>query len=254
MLPNALIAEQQVKLIVAYDGSYFKGWQDNHKDLTIEAVLRKEIETIQRHPIELQAASRTDAGVHAEGQVVTFKTPHLKKHPSQFLLSLNFLLPRSIRILDVSFVDAHFHPSIDALSKEYHYWICYDRMILPRFQNTTWHTPGNIDSNLMEKGAVLLTGTHDFKAFSNNKIKCYENTVRTIYKIEINYFEKMIQIKIVGSSFLYKMVRNIVGSLVYLSRGKIAFSTFEKLIYNCSRKEAGMTAPAQGLTLHKVNY
>lgn len=247
---------ENIKLIIAYDGKPFKGWQDNFKDLSIEGILRTAVEKIQQHPVELMAASRTDTGVHAEGQVVTFKTPCLRKKPSQFLLSLNALLPAAIRVLDVSQTALSFHPTLDALKKEYHYFACYAPVCLPRMQGTTWHTPGDLNISLMQRAAALLIGTHDFSAFCNSFGKAlYANTWRTLIDIEICSLDNsLIKFRVTGTNFLYKMVRNIVGTLVYIGRNKLSLEDLQRLIQGRKRSEAGITAPPHGLTLYQIFY
>lgn len=245
-----------VKLTIAYDGTDYKGWQDSKMGPSIESTLRSAIEQIQQHPVQLDAASRTDAGVHAEAQYVTFTTPLLRKEPFAFLLSLNALLPPSIRVLDVAYADEGFHPTLQALGKEYHYWLAYGPVMQPKWRWTTWHTPGILDINLMREAANILVGTHDFAAFCNELLqRNFSDTVRTITSINIQEYENQhLCIKVAGTHFLYKMVRNIAGTLVYVGRGRISPETVRQLLQGSDRTRAGMTAPAHGLTLHKVFY
>lgn len=247
---------QLLKLTIAYDGTNYKGWQDSRMGPSVEGTLRAVIEQIQQHPVQLQAASRTDAGVHADAQVATFETEALRKDPDNFLLSCNALLPPSIRILEVEKVRKEFHPSLQTTGKEYHYWLTYGTVLLPKLRWTTWHTPGELDFPKMEKAAEILTGTHDFAAFCNERPqKHYSDTIRTINDIRFETNAgQLLCIKISGTNFLYKMVRNLVGTLIYVGRGKLTLEELPHLLQGGVRAQAGVTAPAHGLTLHKVFY
>jgi tRNA pseudouridine38-40 synthase len=223
---------------------------------SIEGTLRTAIEKIQQHPVSLDAASRTDAGVHADAQLVTFSTPQLRKDPASFLLSLNCLLPPSIRVLDVVEEADDFHPSLSAEGKIYHYWLANGVVLPPKWRWTTWHTPGALDLALMHEAARLLIGTHNFAAFCNELSNThFSDTYRTLTAINISQYEdNRLCIHISGTNFLYKMVRNIVGTLVYIGRRRLSIEMLHRLLENGIRAEAGVTAPAQGLTLHKVLY
>lgn len=243
------------KLIVAYDGTAYKGWQDNHIAPSIEGALKAVIEQIQQHHVQLLAASRTDAGVHAEGQVVTFEAHVLRKEPNEFLLSLNALLPPDIRVISIENVPTTFHPTLDAQSKEYHYRLCFGPILMPLQRWTTWHFPTQLNVDLMQEAAACLVGNHDFSAFCNELAETnYTDTYRTLYKVEIEQQESNLLFKCVGANFMYRMVRNLVGTLVYVGNGKISLQDFKGLLKGKDRTHAGITAPAHGLTLFKVRY
>lgn len=244
------------RLTIAYDGSNYKGWQNNRKAPSIEGTLQQAIERIQQHPVKLDAASRTDAGVHAEGQIVNFRTPFLKKYPDEFLHSANSLLPPDIRILDIALAPDDFHPTLNAVGKTYHYLLSNAPILLPKHRWTTWHYPHTLDIDLIKKAADDLIGTHDFGAFCNQRSEThYAHTIRTLTSLSIDQHpEGVLKFVIEGNNFLYNMVRIIVGTLAYVGRGLISLEAHKNLLKNPSRPQAGITAPARGLCLYKVHY
>lgn len=203
---------------------------------------------ILQEPVQLQAASRTDRGVHAFGQVVTvFSSKPLNR------LSINRLLPKSLVVLSIEKVPFCFHPSLDAVEKEYHYSICYGEYQMPHDRAFSWHNPSKqLNINAMRQFASHWVGTHDFSAFClNRKKKEVGSCVRTIKRI---HFEQIgtnrLRIEVTGDSFFYKMVRALVGTLVMIGKEKIHSNPIQKV----DRRAAGVTAPAHGLSLVKVTY
>lgn len=244
-----------IKLIVAYDGTRYLGWQKTKMGSSIEETLQGVLERILQHKITLQAASRTDAGVHAEGQVVNFFT-NRPINISKLLIGINSLLPKDIVVLGISEEKPDFHPTLHAIKKEYHYTLSIDRMQMPHDRLTAWHFPYALNIELMRSAALFLNGRHDFAAFCNvKKNSHYSHKVREISEI---YFDELpfsrLRIHIQGSNFLYKMVRNIVGTLVYVGCGKISLESIPNILLGCDRTKAGVTAPSHGLTLHKIFY
>lgn len=242
---------KNIKIILAYEGSDYLGWQKTESGPSIEETLEKVLMQILQHPVKLQAASRTDAGVHAEGQIVNFFSEtaiplnSLKK-------SCNALLPADIRILSLEEASSSFHPTLDAKGKEYHYHVCLGPIQLPLNRRFSWHFVKPVDVNRMRQAASILIGKHDFSALTNEK---KENNVREIYRIDIEeIFPQRLRICVAGNHFLYKMVRNIVGTLLYVGCGMLEIETMVSLLEKKDRTEAGMTAPAQGLSLKWVIY
>ncbi len=204
-----------------------------------------------QHKISLLAASRTDRGVHAVGQTVTFiLEKDLPLDKLQFIL--NSILPKDIRVFDAFFVSETFHPSLDALKKEYVYSIETNEIQLPFDRFTSWHYPYKLNKQAMQEGANLLIGRKDFKAFQNSGVEKI-STVREIEAISIEG-ESFYHFTLIGNSFLYKMVRNIVGTLVYIGCGKLKVSDLEKILTSNLRENAGVCAPPHGLTLKRVYY
>jgi tRNA pseudouridine38-40 synthase len=216
---------------VTYDGTRYFGWQKTKYGPSIQEELQKAIHKITGHVTLPEAASRTDRGVHAHGQVVSFVAPPCT------LRALNAVLPPDIRITAME--EKNFHPTLDALGKEYHYRLGVRDN--PTERSFVWQLPKWPDFERMEESTKHLIGTHDFSAFANEK---KENPICTITSIEIGP-----TIVIRGNRFLYKMVRNIVGSLIKLSPGEIL-----EALHSKDRKKAGPTAPAHGLYLHQVFY
>lgn len=242
-------------MTVAYDGTAFLGWQKTKMGISIEESLQSALEQILQEPISLQAASRTDAGVHAHGQVVNFLT---KKEwdLSKLQTSLNSLLPKEIAVWQVENANNTFHPTLDCKGKEYHYWICTGPVQMPQHRLYSWHYPYCLDLHAMHQALRSLIGQHDFSAFCNEKNnESYEHYIREIHAIDIEQIaENRLCIKITGRHFLYKMVRNIVGTLAYVGRGKMAAEDIPRILLQRDRTQAGMTAPAHGLALFQVFY
>ncbi len=204
-----------------------------------------------QHDVTLLAASRTDRGVHAEGQTVTFFLK--KKLPLEKLqYILNALLPKEIRVLKIFSIPKDFHPSLNAIKKEYHYCVQTNKIENPFTRFVQWHYPYPLNIKRMQEGANLFIGKKDFIAFQNSG-SLSTSTIREIEKISIELTDSL-NFTLIGNSFLYKMVRNIVGTLVYVGQGKIELSELESIIATGLRKNAGICAPAHGLTLKRVFY
>ena len=237
-------------LTVAYDGTEFLGWQENGSGPSVEGELRKALEIVLQEKVVLQAASRTDAGVHAEGQVVNLFS---ERKPQLF--ALNQLLPKAIRILKVAEVDDEFHPTLNALGKIYSYEISSGRVQLPNQRHYSWHCFYDISVEKMREGSIHLVGKKDFSALAN-KMNGEDvlAPICNLCRIEIFEGNDSITIEMEGDRFLYRMARNIVGLLVHVGRGIILPSEVSGLIKACDRRASGMTAPAHGLTLKRVIY
>jgi tRNA pseudouridine38-40 synthase len=243
-------------LEVSYDGTKYFGWQRTQAGPSIEEELCKVISQIVQHEVQLQAASRTDRGVHARGQLVNFFTPK-KLNLCRFKKSVNGLLPDDIVLQSVEVAALQtFHPTLDAKGKEYHYHIAWGRGIVPYFSSFTWNIAYPLDLHLMQRGAQLLRGKHDFNSFCNfRKNLKYSHTVRNLFRLDIIEEEpERIRIELQADTFLYKMARNLVGTIVYCGLGKIDPKNLETIVKARHRIHAGITAPAHGLILHKVFY
>jgi len=247
---------RNIKLTIAYNGKNFKGWQSNKMGPSIEETLNTSLEQVLQQKITLQAASRTDSGVHARGQIVNFFTEKDNLDLEKLLSSLNSLLPSDIAITGIEEASEHFHPSLDCISKEYHYYICNCRWQHPINRHTSWHCPQKLDVDKMKQAAKYLIGKHDFSAFCNIKKKePYDDYVRIIFDITIEALpNNQLRICIRGNKFLYKMVRNIVGTLAFVGMKKITVDEVKKILTCKKRTKAGITAPAHGLFLHAISY
>ncbi|KAF3362953.1 tRNA pseudouridine synthase A 2 [Chlamydiales bacterium STE3] len=245
-----------IRLTLVYDGTNYLGWQKTPLGPSIEEAIQKTLQRILQHEITLQAASRTDAGVHALGQVVNFFTSKTLEDVSKFKLSINALLPKDIRITMVEVAENDFHPTLDSNGKTYHYEICQGSVQLPQHRLYSWHVPKHLDIKQMKEASKQLIGKHDFSAFCNaKKNEVYQNKIRQVERIDFVQLENnRLKIAIFGRHFLYKMARNIVGTLVYVGLGKISVSQIPLILDGKDRTKAGMSAPAHGLTLFRVHY
>jgi tRNA pseudouridine38-40 synthase len=247
---------KNIKLIIAYNGTSYNGWQKTSIGLSIEESLRSVLELILQHKIVLQAASRTDAGVHARGQVVNFFTGTENLQLKRLHYSLNQLLPSDIVVLDLKEEIQEFHPTLDCKQKEYHYFVCTDQVQLPEHRFYSWHCSRLQRTEVMRQAAKFLVGEHDFSAFCNyKKHQHYDSYVRDVKGIDIEDLPKnRLIFKIRGRNFLYKMVRNIVGTLAYVGMGELNLAQIPVILASHDRKQAGITAPSHGLFLHQVMY
>jgi tRNA pseudouridine38-40 synthase len=252
-----------VKLLIEYDGTNYQGWQTQRSGLTIQDIMSKAISGITNGQIKLISASRTDAGVHALGQVAAFVTD--SKLPGDTLKkALNAKLPADIRILDTEELYAEFHPRYRAIKKSYFYLIEKTQKQSVFLHRYTWRIPVTLDFDNMDKASEMLQGEHDFSAFRAAGCGA-KTTIRTIYSITLsrhNYLDFMqtkiqgdfIKIRIEANAFLRHMVRNIVGTLAEVGKGRIAPETVRDILASGDRKIAGPTAPAKGLFLEKIFY
>ncbi len=232
-------------MILSYEGTSYLGWQKTKEGPSIEEALERALSTLLSETPKLFSASRTDAGVHANAQVVSF---FVKKTPTRFLYSLNCLLPKEIRILSLEEAPPTFHATLDCVKKEYLYQIDTSPILSPFERFTSWHYRYPLDLEAMRLASTYLIGEHDFSAFAN--AGSHENKIRHIESIQI---EKTFFL-ITGKSFLYKMVRNIVGTLVYVGVHKIQPTFIKELLHSRNRSLGGPSAPAHGLTLNKIFY
>lgn len=244
-----------VVLQIAYDGSNYFGWQKTEAGPNIEESLEIALEKILQHTVSLQAASRTDRGVHAYGQIVNFTTPK-SVNLSSLKRSLNQLLPDDIRVLSLNVAPSDFHPTLSAKSKEYHYHLVYNKELMPHLRYTHWHIRAPLDIEAMRQASLQCIGANDFKSLCNQrKNLSYETTVRSLTKLTICELEEnRLRIELEGNHFLYKMARNLVGTLVYVGLHKIPAESLTEILQSKKREKAGLTAPAQGLTLYRVYY
>lgn len=248
--------QQNIKLVIAYDGTNYLGWQKTNTGPSIEEALQRIIEQVLQEPVTLQAAGRTDAGVHANGQVANFHTTKTKLSLELFKYSLNCLLPKDIVIREIEHVKDEFHPTTDSIGKEYRYTFCNSETQLPQYRYYSWHCPNKLDFDAMHLASRSMIGEHDFSALCNvKKNATYENHVREVTQIRfLEISDDRYVISVNGNHFLYKMVRNIVGTLIYVGRGILKPEAIAGILQNRDRTLAGVTAPAHGLSLHRVFY
>ncbi len=247
------------KCITAYEGTRYNGWQkQGNTNNTIQGKIEEILSRMIEEPIEIAGSGRTDAGVHALGQVFHF---HCEKDlfgntsKEKFLTEWNSHLPKDIRILSIEPCEPRFHARLNAREKTYQYRIdtsLYGNLFL---RNTTHHIAGSLDVDAIQKGAGYLTGTHDFKSFCSNK-RLKKSSVRTIYDIQIteDIENQLLLFTFTGNGFLYNMVRILSGTLIEIGLGLRKPEEIPAILEGCDRGLAGHTAPAQGLFLMSVSY
>ncbi len=239
------------KLIIAYDGTNYCGWQVQANGLSIQTLVQKSLETALRHHLDLTGSGRTDAGVHARGQVAHFDT---EADTSRLLLSMNALLPLDIRVLRLEPAAPDFHARYSAKRKVYHYHLHLAPVADPFKKLYCHHVFGRFDLGRLKEGIFYFLGTHDFTSFANTKEEAQTDTVRTIERIDVVEERGGVRLEFEGEGFLYKMVRNITGTLLDIGAGRMEPRDVERIMEEKDRRRAGMAAPAQGLFLHEVKY
>lgn len=241
---------KRVKLVVAYDGTNYHGWQVQDNGITIEEVLNRTISELVQEDIKVIGASRTDAGVHACGNVAVFDTES-RIPGDKFSFALNQRLPEDIRIQESCEVDADFHPRYADTVKTYEYNILNRRFELPtkRLYAAFCYYPMDIER--MNQAAAYLVGEHDFKSFCSAGAQV-QTTVRTIYAVNVTKEDDMVHIRITGNGFLYNMVRIIAGTLMQVGTGLMEPEQVKEILEARDRSKAGPTAVAKGLTLVEI--
>lgn len=243
---------KRVKLVVAYDGTNYCGWQIQPNGITIEEVLNHHLSELLKEPIKVIGASRTDAGVHALGNVAVFDTS-ARMPAEKISYALNTRLPEDIRIQDSWEVSAAYHPRFCKTVKTYEYCILNRRFPDPTRRLYTLFSYYHLDVEKMREAASYLVGEHDFKSLCTHKEEV-ENTVRTIYSLDVLKEGDLIRLRIRGNGFLYNMVRIIAGTLLRVGSGYYEPGYMKELLEAKDRQAAGETAPPQGLTLVKIEY
>lgn len=245
--------KKRIKLVVAYDGTNYCGWQVQPNGETIEGVLNRELSSLLGEDIKVTGASRTDSGVHSLGNVAVFDTD-TRIPPEKISYALNIRLPEDIVVQDSCEVAPDFHPRHCNSRKTYEYRILNRRFAMPtrRLDTYFYHRP--LDVERMQQAARYLEGTHDFKSFcSVNTV--VEDTVRTIYTLQvIKDADDIITIRIQGSGFLYNMVRILAGTLIQVGIGAMEPEQMTEILEAKDRSASGPTAPAQGLTMMGIEF
>ena len=244
---------RNIKLTIEYLGTNYYGWQLIPKKPTIQGELLKALEKILNHPVKLIGASRTDAGVHAFGQVANFFTDrdiplyNLKK-------AVNGLLPPDIKIVEVEEVPEDFHSRFSATGKRYLYRIFNRDTPSPFEYRRSWFIPFELNLETMKTASVYLIGVYDFSSFSKKDRKKEVNPIREINKIAFEFSDNVLEIRVWGRSFLRHMVRVIVATLVKVGTGKLSPEDVKRILDAKDRSQAPYLAPPDGLYLEKVYY
>lgn len=243
---------RNIKLTIAYDGYGYHGWQVQPGMVTVQGEIESAIEKLTSQQIQITGASRTDAGVSALGQVANFEID--SPIPTEnFAKALNQYLPDEICIVKAEEVDEDFNSRFGAVKKQYQYKI-YSGDIKPVLDiHHCWYYPYWLDVEKMKSAAKYLIGEHDFKSFASSGDQ-REDSIRTIFKCDVSEDDCWLLVTIEGDGFLYNMVRNIVGTLVDIGRGKWGAEYIENILAAKDRTAAGMLAPAGGLCLRWIEY
>jgi len=248
-----LRAVRHIRLVIEYDGSSLHGWQRQANGPTVQQHLEEALAKLCTHEVKVTGASRTDAGVHARGQVAAFRTERaIPLHG--FRRGLNSLLPDSIAVREVDEVDEEFHPRHSATGKHYRYTLWLGRDRSPRWRDRAWHHPEALDREAMRAAAVHLVGEDDFAAFRAAGCAA-KTTIRRIEAIDVGDGpDQTLIVDVRGNAFLRNMVRILVGTLVEVGTGERPAAQVAEIVASKDRTQAGMTAPAQGLELVCVRY
>lgn len=240
------------KLTIEYDGTAYAGWQRQPDRPTVQAAVETAIRSITRTDIPVTGAGRTDAGAHALGQVVSFRSDKAMS-PEQWVRALNGLLPPDISVRSAERVADDFHARYSARGKLYEYRVLnrVERSALERTR--AWHVRGRLDVDAMREAASLLVGRYDFSSFQGSPTD-EENPICDLRRIEISQEQALIRFEVQADRFLKQMVRAIVGTLVEVGLGKRPPKSMQEILEARDRRDAGVTAPAHGLYLVRVDY
>jgi tRNA pseudouridine38-40 synthase len=244
---------RRLKLILAYDGAPFAGWQSQSHRNTVQDHLERAFERVIGGAVRVHGAGRTDAGVHALAQCAH---ADLSKFLStdRWIKALNALLPSAIRILRCRYVPKNFHARLSAKGKIYRYTIWAAPILSPFEYGRAWHIAQSLDLKILESAAKHFVGTHDFAAFAANRGKAEESTIRTINSVRVRKNGPRVTIEFDGNGFLYKMVRLIMGALVKCAAGKMRTEEITSRLHSGRIGSARFAAPSEGLYLVRVRY
>lgn len=240
-------------MIVEYDGANYSGWQRQKKYSSVQEEIENALERLFNKQITITGSGRTDKGVHAEGQVAHFDV-ETDLTPFKMKGSLNYFLPDDIQIIEIKKVSDDFHAQYDAISKVYEYRAFVSRIKRPLKRKYYIQIVPPVDIDLIKECAKKIEGEHDFAAFSvfNNQEK--QNTIRTVHRLDVLVDGEEVIFQIEGNGFLYKMVRSIVGTLIWIGKGKLPADTIEKMFETGLRELGGKTMLPNGLILKSVEY
>ena len=245
-------APRTLRLVVEYDGTGLSGWQRQDGQETVQGWLEKAFHAMTKQEVVVRGAGRTDAGVHADGQVASVELA--SRIPALgFLRGLNTFLPPEIAVLEVTDMPAGFNARHDARGKIYRYQVWNHPVRSPRFARHAWHVYDPLDTHAMREASEGLMGEHDFRAFRSSDCD-RKNTVRIIRRLDVRRDGALVAIEVEGTAFLRNMVRILAGTLVAVGKGKMTAADVATVLAAGDRTKAGVTAPACGLTLVKVIY
>ena len=246
---------RNLKITLQYDGTNYVGWQRQAAGISIQALLEDALEPIAGTHVTVHGAGRTDAGVHALAQIASVSFPGGHE---LFVLAraLNAVLPADVRVLSVEDMPGDFHARFSAVGKTYEYRIVNAPIVSPFLVRYVWHVPNHLDIDAMKRAAAHLVGAHDFAAFqgAGSDVASSRRTVHAVEWENGQGHDRPLVIRMRGDGFLRHMVRNIVGTLVEIGVGRWAPERMMEILASRDRSEAGVTAPAHGLFLVRVEY
>ena len=245
---------RRLKLIIAYDGAGFSGWQSQARGDTIQDRIEAAFAKVLGHKLRVHGAGRTDAGVHALGQCAHLDLPPTRLGPAVLVAALNASLPPQIRILRGRFVAQSFHARFTSRGKVYRYRVATTPVFSPFELGRAWHVTGALDDAALRACAKLFVGTHDFSGFAANRGHPVTSTIRTMRKVRLRRTAAATVIEVEGDGFLYKMVRLMVGAMVQCGQGKREVGEVRERLSGIRTDSTRFVAPAEGLTLVRVRY
>lgn len=249
-MPNLL-------LHLAYDGTDFNGYQIQANGRTVQGELERALSLLHDHPVRVAAAGRTDSGVHATGQCVTFASDHRSLGVDDMPAAINSRLPADVRVLAAREVPEGFHARFDARARHYRYYLLPSRATLPHLRRYVWRVAPGVDPHRMGRDAAAFVGTHDFTTFAA-RAEERSSMERSVHYADLTVEERLFVFAIGADGFLWRMVRSMVGTLVEREmarlRGDDPGPPMDELLRARDRSRAGTTAPAWGLFLHRVDY
>lgn len=243
---------RRLLVTIRYDGSVYHGYQVQSNALTVQEVFQNAVQKVFGKRLDVKGCSRTDSGVHANMYCISFDTDMNISNES-VILALNTYLPEDVAAYDCKEVDMDFHPRYNCKSKEYVYKIYNGKYRNPFYAKYALWYRWNIDAEYLNNEAQAFVGKYDYSGFCSIKSDV-EDTVREIYSFKVWREDDFVYFKVCGDGFLYNMVRIMVGTLLFVSEGKIKSGELKNIILSKDRKKAGKTAPPQGLYLNNVSY
>jgi tRNA pseudouridine38-40 synthase len=245
---------RRLKMIVAYDGKGFAGWQSQSHRNTIQDHIERGFERIGGKRVRIHGAGRTDAGVHALAQCAHVDLTAERFSAARWTEALNASLPPAIRVLRCRYVSKDFHARLSAKGKVYRYRIWVGPVLPPFEYGRAWHVASPLDLDVMTTAAKHFVGTHDFAGFAANRGQREKSTIRTIHSVHVRRRGPCVTLDFDGDGFLYKMIRLIVGSLVKCALGKLRIEDLTELLSSAQAGMPRLAAPAAGLFLVRVRY
>lgn len=243
---------EKIKIIVAYDGSAYVGWQLQPNGVSIQQCVEQALLQLSGEQIRVHSSGRTDAGVHARGMVCHFITDRMLPLTA-WREGLNRFLPEDIAVRAAEIVPEGFHARYSAIGKHYRYTLLRDPLRSPLERRTTWRIKAHLDLDVMKEACAVLTGVHDYAAFRSAGCSS-PATEKYIYAITLTEVDALLYVDVHGNGFLRHMVRMMVGTLVEIGRGRRSVETLKSMLEDPASAPAAITAPPQGLCLMRVDY